>query len=158
MSQISTILDPIAAQLTQATTDIAAIAAALTTGGTGSISPADVTELTSVATGVATLAATLHTLALSLVTPSTITAIASAAPLTGPAPLAVQFSTTGSVDSTTPTPLPLTFSTDFGDKSPVDTTAAPAHTYAAPGTYSAVTTVSNGKTSVAAAPISIVVS
>lgn len=72
MSQISDILDPIAAELTQATADISTIAAAITAGGTGTISPADITELTSVATGVATLATTLHTLALSLTPPVTV--------------------------------------------------------------------------------------
>lgn len=157
MSQISTILDPIAAELTQATADIATIAAAITAGGTGSISPADVTELTSVATGVATLAATLHTLALSLTPPvgTPLVAVSSETPLTGPAPLTVSLTSAGSSDPAGGT---LTFSWDFGDKTPVDTTASPTHVYTLAGTYQAVLTISNGKLSAVAAPLTIVVS
>ena len=157
MSQISDILDPIAGELTQATADIATIAAAITAGGTGTISPADVTELTSVATGVATLAATLHTLALSLApaTGTPLVAVSSETPLTGPAPLTVSLTSTGSSDPSGGT---LIFSWDFGDKTPVDTTPNPTHVYTVAGTYSAVLTVSNGKLSAKAQPLSIVVS
>lgn len=169
MSQISTILDPIAGQvaqdnvlLTQAAADIQTIAAAITAGGVGSISPADITELTNAATGVAavsanvaTVAASLHTLALSITTApaSTITPVATASPLTGTAPLSVTFNTTGSVDSGGAS---LTFSTDYGDKTAVD--ALLSHTYELAGTYVATVTVSNGVSSINAPPITIAVS
>jgi PKD repeat protein len=168
MSQISTILDPIAGEvaqsnvlLTQATADIATIAAAITAGGVGSISPADITELTSVATGmaglatsIATLAGSLRTLALSLVpvTGTPLVAVSSETPLTGPAPLTVSLTSAGSADPAGGT---LTFAWDFGDKTPVDTTPSPTHIYSLAGTYSAVLTVSNGKLSATATPLTI---
>jgi PKD repeat protein len=118
----------------------------------GILTPADQAALDKIAADSAALAAAASA---PVTVPPTITAIASATPLTGTAPLAVQFSTTGSVDSGG---APLTFSTDFGDKTTVDTTTAPSHTYQLPGTYVAVTTVSNGKTSLPAPAITIVAS
>lgn len=69
------------------------------------------------------------------------TAAASASPNAGLAPLTVHCAATGSSD---PYGKPLTYSWDFGDGSPVATTANPAHTYTANGTYTATLTVSNG--------------
>jgi uncharacterized repeat protein (TIGR01451 family) len=69
------------------------------------------------------------------------TAAAAASPAAGPGPLTVQFSSAGSSD---PYGLPLTYSWDFGDGSPASTSANPAHTYSADGTYTAKLTVSNG--------------
>ncbi|HKS71462.1 MAG TPA: PQQ-dependent sugar dehydrogenase [Ktedonobacterales bacterium] len=69
------------------------------------------------------------------------TAVASASPNAGLAPLTVQFSSAGSSD---PYGLPLTYSWNFGDGSPVSTAANPSHIYTANGTYTATLTVSNG--------------
>ncbi len=55
--------------------------------------------------------------------------------------LAVQFSSAGSSD---PYGLPLTYSWDFGDGSPVSIDPNPSHTYATNATYTATLTVSNG--------------
>jgi glucose/arabinose dehydrogenase len=68
-------------------------------------------------------------------------ASASASPNAGPAPLNVQFSSAGSSD---PTGLPLTYSWDFGDGSPVSTSPNPSHTYTATGTYTATLTLNDG--------------
>ncbi|MBV9615184.1 MAG: PQQ-dependent sugar dehydrogenase, partial [Ktedonobacteraceae bacterium] len=68
-------------------------------------------------------------------------AIASASPNAGSSPLNVQFSSAGSSDAYG---LPLTYSWDFGDGSPVSTDANPSHTYTTNGTYTATLTVSNG--------------
>jgi len=68
-------------------------------------------------------------------------AAASASPNAGLSPLAVTFSSAGSND---PYGLPLTYSWNFGDGSPVSTAANPSHTYATNGTYTATLTVSNG--------------
>jgi glucose/arabinose dehydrogenase len=69
------------------------------------------------------------------------TATAAASPATGSAPLSVQFSSTGSSD---PYNLPLTYSWNFGDGSPVSTSANPSHSYSSNGTYTATLTVNNG--------------
>jgi glucose/arabinose dehydrogenase/regulation of enolase protein 1 (concanavalin A-like superfamily) len=69
------------------------------------------------------------------------TAAASASPHAGSASLNVQFSSVGSSDAYG---LPLTYSWDFGDGSPVSTAANPSHLYASNGTYTATLTVSNG--------------
>src|SRR5438876_1075767 len=69
------------------------------------------------------------------------TAVVSASPNAGMAPLPVQFSSAGSSD---PYGLPLTYSWDFGDGSPVSTAANPSHNYTTNGTYTATLTVSNG--------------
>ncbi len=68
-------------------------------------------------------------------------AAASTSSNAGLSPLNVQFSSAGSSD---PYGLPLTYSWDFGDGSPVSTSANPAHTYTTNGTYTATLTVSNG--------------
>jgi MYXO-CTERM domain-containing protein len=65
---------------------------------------------------------------------------ASANPTTGDAPLDVTFDSTGSSDADSP---PISFSWNFGDGSPADTTAKPTHTYASAGTYNAVLTVTD---------------
>jgi glucose/arabinose dehydrogenase/regulation of enolase protein 1 (concanavalin A-like superfamily) len=65
----------------------------------------------------------------------------SSSPNAGLAPLTAQFSSAGSSD---PYGLPLTYSWDFGDGSPVSTDANPSHTYTTTGTYTATLTVSNG--------------
>ena len=74
------------------------------------------------------------------------TAAASASPNAGQAPLTVQFSSTGSTD---PTGLPLTYSWDFGDGSPVSTDPNPSHTYGADGTYTATLTLDGASTGTA---------
>lgn len=68
---------------------------------------------------------------------------ASATPSAGSAPLNVQFSSAGSTDADDD---PLTVRWNFGDGSPTSTAAAPSHTYAAPGAYTATLTVSDGWT------------
>jgi glucose/arabinose dehydrogenase/regulation of enolase protein 1 (concanavalin A-like superfamily) len=65
----------------------------------------------------------------------------SSSPNAGLAPLTAQFSSAGSSD---PYGLPLTYSWDFGDGSPVSTDANPSHLYTTNGTYTATLTVSNG--------------
>jgi glucose/arabinose dehydrogenase len=74
-------------------------------------------------------------------------AIASASPNAGVAPLSVQFSSAGTID---PTGLPLTYSWDFGDGSPVSTSANPTHSFGANGTYTATLTVNDGTSSAGA--------
>jgi glucose/arabinose dehydrogenase/regulation of enolase protein 1 (concanavalin A-like superfamily) len=69
------------------------------------------------------------------------TAAVSASPNAGMPSLAVQFSSAGSSD---PYGLPLTYSWNFGDGSPVSTDANPSHTYTTNGTYAATLTVNNG--------------
>jgi hypothetical protein len=72
-------------------------------------------------------------------------AVASGSPLTGPAPLTVDFSAAGSVD---PDPSDtLTYFWDFGDGSPEESTASPilSHTYTAAGTYTATLRVRDDK-------------
>jgi len=69
------------------------------------------------------------------------TATISATPSAVMASLPVQFSSAGSSD---PYGLPITYSWDFGDGSPVSTAANPSHTYTANGTYTVTLTVSNG--------------
>jgi PKD repeat protein len=60
----------------------------------------------------------------------------SASPLSGPAPLSVVF-TNQSTGATG-------YSWDFGDGTPPEASVSPVHTYAAPGTYVAVLTATNG--------------
>jgi glucose/arabinose dehydrogenase/regulation of enolase protein 1 (concanavalin A-like superfamily) len=81
------------------------------------------------------------------------TASISSSPNAGLAPLSVQFSSAGSSD---PYGLPLTYSWNFGDGSPVSTLANPSHNYTTNGTYTATLTVSNG-TQNASASIQVVV-
>ncbi len=85
--------------------------------------------------------------------PFTPTASISSSPNAGLAPLSLQFSSAGSSD---PYGLPLTYSWDFGDGSPVSTSANPSHIYTTTGTYTATLTVSNG-TQNASASIQVVV-
>ncbi len=68
-------------------------------------------------------------------------AAASTSVSAGLAPFNAQFSSAGSSD---PYGLPLTYSWDFGDGSPLSTSANPSHAYATNGTYTATLTVSNG--------------
>jgi glucose/arabinose dehydrogenase/regulation of enolase protein 1 (concanavalin A-like superfamily) len=81
------------------------------------------------------------------------TAAASASPNAGPASLNVQFSSAGSSDAYG---LPLTYSWNFGDGSPVSTSANPSHSYSSNGTYTATLTVNNG-TSTSQATTKVVV-
>lgn len=67
-------------------------------------------------------------------------AVLGAAPTAGDAPLLVQFDSAGSSD---PDGTIAAIEWDFGDGSPVDTTAAPGHTYVAEGTYLAELTVTD---------------
>jgi glucose/arabinose dehydrogenase/chitodextrinase len=80
------------------------------------------------------------------------TAVAGSDVTAGPAPLTVNFSSTGSSD---PEGQPLTYSWDFGDGTPLSTAASPAHTYATAGVYTARLTVSDGVTSTFAPPLTI---
>src|SRR5207344_2483263 len=66
---------------------------------------------------------------------------ANAAPLSGPAPLTVAFSSAGSSDADGD---PLTFSWAFGDGGS-QVAANPTHTYVTAGTYTAQLTVSDGR-------------
>lgn len=70
------------------------------------------------------------------------TAVAAANPTSGPAPLDVSFSSTGSSD---PDGDPLTYDWDFGDGSPHSTSASPSHTYTAAGTFTATLRVSDNR-------------
>ncbi len=76
---------------------------------------------------------------------------ASASITSGQAPLAVAFSSTGSVD---PEGTSLTYNWVFGDGG-VSTAANPSHTYNAPGNYSAQLAVSDGTNTTASTAIAI---
>ena len=78
-------------------------------------------------------------------------ALASANKTSGPAPLAVTFSSAGSND---PEGQPITYSWDFGDGS-VSTAANPSHTFASPGQYVVRLTVSDGVNSSISTPLTI---
>jgi glucose/arabinose dehydrogenase/chitodextrinase len=78
-------------------------------------------------------------------------AVASANPTSGPAPLAVTFSSAGSLD---PEGQSLTYAWDFGDGT-TSTAANPAHTYQSAGRYNARLTVSDGVNQTVATPIAI---
>ncbi len=78
-------------------------------------------------------------------------AVAAADPTSGPAPLAVSFSSAGSSD---PEGTPLTYSWTFGDNT-TSSQANPTHTYSTPGRYTARLTVSDGVNSTSATPITI---
>ena len=80
-------------------------------------------------------------------------AVATANPTTGPAPLAVAFSSAGSSD---PEGQPLTYSWTFGDGG-TSTAANPTHTYTQAGRYTARLSVSDGVNTTQAAPLSIAV-
>lgn len=79
----------------------------------------------------------------------------SATPTSGPAPLAVQFSSAGSRD---PEGEPLAYAWDFDGDGTTDSTAAePSHTYQAEGSYTARLTVTDpdGRTGTAAQTITV---
>jgi glucose/arabinose dehydrogenase len=78
-------------------------------------------------------------------------AVTSANPTSGAAPLAVTFSSAGSLD---PEGQPLTYAWDFGD-STTSTAANPVHTYTQPGRYSVRLTVSDGVNQTVATPLTI---
>jgi glucose/arabinose dehydrogenase len=82
-------------------------------------------------------------------------AVASASPLTGLPPLAVQFSSAGSLDPQ-PGPAPLAFRWVFGDGAQSNE-ANPLHTYTSAGPYQAQLSITDGAATVAAAPLSIAV-
>jgi PKD repeat protein len=71
-------------------------------------------------------------------------ALVSVTPSSGAAPLAVNFSSAGSLD---PEGATLRFTWDFGDGSANSTIANPAHTYSAEGSYTAKLVVSDGTNS-----------
>jgi PKD repeat protein len=67
-------------------------------------------------------------------------AVANGTPNSGKSPLTVAFSSAGSVDNDGTI---VGYSWDFGDGSPLNTTANPSYTYSTPGTYTAVLTVTD---------------
>ncbi len=78
-------------------------------------------------------------------------AVAAANPTSGPVPLAVSFSSAGSLD---PDGQPLTYSWSFGDGT-ASTEANPTHTYAQAGPYTVRLTVSDGVNSTLAPPVTV---
>ena len=80
-------------------------------------------------------------------------AVAAADPTSGPAPLAVTFSSAGSFD---PDGQPITFLWTFGDGT-TSSGANPSHTYTQPGEYVARLSVSDGTNTSLSAPITIIV-
>jgi PKD repeat protein len=70
------------------------------------------------------------------------TAVANGTPTGGKSPLAVAFSSAGSVDNDGTI---ASYHWDFGDGSPVSTTANPSHTYTTQGTYAATLTVTDNE-------------
>jgi glucose/arabinose dehydrogenase/PKD repeat protein len=80
-------------------------------------------------------------------------AVASAAPANGAAPLAVQFSSAGSLDPDA-SPQPLQYSWSFGDGG-FSTQSNPQHVYSQNGKYVAQLTVSDGAATTGAASLSI---
>lgn len=80
-------------------------------------------------------------------------AIAAATPISGSAPLTVNFSSAGSMD---PEGTALTYSWDFGDGT-TSTAANPTHVYAQSGQYVARLTISDGENSSFSTPIVIAV-
>ncbi len=81
------------------------------------------------------------------------TARAAATPTSGPAPLAVSFSSSGSAD---PEGQPLTYRWEFGDGAS-STAANPSHTYAESGRYTARLTTSDGTSDTVSGPVTITV-
>ena len=76
---------------------------------------------------------------------------ASATPSTGPVPLTVNFSSTGSSD---PEGQPLTYSWDFGDHT-ASTLANPTHIYNTAGPYTVRLTLSDGVNSTISSPLTV---
>jgi glucose/arabinose dehydrogenase len=81
------------------------------------------------------------------------TAQTAASPTSGPAPLAVTFSSAGSTD---PEGQPLTYSWDFGDGA-MSTATDPSHTYTANGRYTVRLTTSDGTNQTGSTPLTITV-
>ncbi len=81
------------------------------------------------------------------------TARAAGTPTSGPAPLAVGFSSAGSAD---PEGRPLTYRWEFGDGA-TSTAANPSHTYASSGRYTARLTTSDGASETISEPVTITV-
>ncbi len=79
------------------------------------------------------------------------TAAAAAAPLTGPAPLTVTFSSAGSAD---PEGRPVTYRWAFGDGG-TSALANPTHTYASSGRYTVRLTTSDGTNETISAPLTV---
>lgn len=79
-------------------------------------------------------------------------AVMAADKLFGPAPLAVNFTSSGSSD---PENDPLTYAWDFGDGSPISTAANPAHTFNANGSYLVKLTVTDSFNNVATKTLTI---
>ncbi len=80
-------------------------------------------------------------------------AVASGSPLTGAAPLTVNFSSAGSFD---PEGAPITYSWTFGDGG-TSTLANPSHAYASAGPYTARVTVSDGASGTLSNGVSVTV-
>jgi glucose/arabinose dehydrogenase/chitodextrinase len=78
-------------------------------------------------------------------------AVAAANPTTGVAPLAVSFSSAGSLD---PEGQPITYQWSFGDNT-TSTQANPSHTYTQSGAYTVRLTVSDGVNSTVSTPVTI---
>ena len=77
---------------------------------------------------------------------------AAVTPETGKIPLSVDFSSAGSVDlDGTIT----SYSWDFGDGTPVSTDANPSHTYADPGVFTAVLTLTDNDGATASVPVTV---
>jgi glucose/arabinose dehydrogenase len=81
------------------------------------------------------------------------TAVASGEPTSGPAPLAVSFSSAGSAD---PEGQPLTYRWTFGDGA-TSTTPNPTHTYAERGRYTARLTTSDGNSETISGAVTVTV-
>jgi len=81
------------------------------------------------------------------------TAVLTASPVSGSAPLAVSFDSTGSSD---PDGDPLTFTWDFGDSQSASGPTA-SHTYSAANTYTAILTVADGRGGTDAKSVTITV-
>ena len=79
-------------------------------------------------------------------------AAANASPTSGKAPLAVAFSSAGTVDIDGTI---AAYSWDFGDGSPVSADANPTHTYAALGTYTATLTVTDDRGATDSADVTV---
>ncbi|HEY1278850.1 MAG TPA: PKD domain-containing protein, partial [Acidimicrobiales bacterium] len=83
------------------------------------------------------------------------TAVAGATPTSGAAPLAVQFNSTGSSDPDAGDSI-VSYAWAFGDNT-TGTGAAPAHTYAANGTYTATLTVTDTRGATGTASVTVTV-
>ena len=79
-------------------------------------------------------------------------AVVTATPESGAAPLEVQFSSAGSSD---PDGTITSYSWNFGDGSPLETTANATHTYAVAGTYTATLTVKDNSNLTKSASVQI---